>query len=571
MRSRYSSCACASAAEARSTASCEASIAAAVAACHGGASPRAEAPAPTATAEGSLPAGLRAGPHELVVDSTTLWYRVGGVAATEVPPVVFLHGGPGQGSEHFDALAGPFLERTLRMVYFDQRGSGRSGKPASGDYGIPTLVADVEALRQALGVPRITVMGHSFGAVLALEYAARYPEHTASVIVVAGAWDMPYQCRLRLRTLAERRPALWERVRGDTIDAQGARRHDCELELAAFPSGEEREAYNLETMFPNPAVSRRMDSVNVAQGIRNTGEMGRALFRGGLLQYRFTGFDRVRAPVLVIAGRRDGAARPEGLRELALRLPRGRFLELEKSGHFVYLDEPERFAREVTAFLADSSGSPEALPAMTVDVDHVIVAIDSLERGMALLREKTGVSPIIGGAHPGRGTQNALMSLGPRVYLELLAPNPADSAGARVVAEHARYTSLTPVGWAVHASDVGIVRASAIARGLPPSEIRAGSRRKPDGAELAWRTLAPWGAEDLGVLPFFIEWSAASPHPATTTPTGCTLAALTIETPAPDSLRALLGRASLDVPVSAGSDERLRVALDCPTGRVHLP
>ena len=56
-------------------------------------------------------------------------------------------------------------------------------------------------------------------------------------------------------------------------------------------------------------------------------------------------------PVLVIAGRHDGAARPEGLRELASRLPDARFVEYERSGHFVYLDEPDRFAREVSAFI----------------------------------------------------------------------------------------------------------------------------------------------------------------------------------------------------------------------------
>ena len=56
-------------------------------------------------------------------------------------------------------------------------------------------------------------------------------------------------------------------------------------------------------------------------------------------------------PVLVVAGRHDGAARPEGLRELAGRLPNARFVEYEGSGHFVYLDEGDRFARDVIAFL----------------------------------------------------------------------------------------------------------------------------------------------------------------------------------------------------------------------------
>jgi proline iminopeptidase len=56
-------------------------------------------------------------------------------------------------------------------------------------------------------------------------------------------------------------------------------------------------------------------------------------------------------PVLVIAGKHDGAAGPRGQQELARRLPNARFVEFERSGHFVYLDEPDRFAREVTRFI----------------------------------------------------------------------------------------------------------------------------------------------------------------------------------------------------------------------------
>lgn len=291
------------------------------------------------------------GAQEVVSGGTKLWFRVAGSAREGAPPVVFLHGGPGQGSAHFDALVGPHLERSLRMVYLDQRGSGHSARPADGDYAIATLLDDIEALRRSLGVPRIALVGHSFGGLLALEYAARHPERVSGLVFVAGVYDMQLQCALRLATLAERRRAAFERVRGDTLDAQGRRRSDCDLELRAFASGSEREAYSRETMFPDTAVAARIDSVEKAHGIRNSGEMGRALFSQGLLGYRFGGYDRVTMPVLVIAGSHDGAARAEGLRVLAERLPRGKFMEFERSGHFVYLDETLRFAREIAQFL----------------------------------------------------------------------------------------------------------------------------------------------------------------------------------------------------------------------------
>ena len=313
--------------------------------------------APSVIGPDTVPAGLRPGEHHVVLNGVRHWYRVAGRAPVGAPPVVFLHGGPGQGSAHFDALAGPYLEPLLRVVYFDQRSSGRSDRAADGDYAIATLVEDVEALRRALGVPRMALVGHSFGGLLALEYAAKYPAHVSHLVVAAGVWDFDLQCRLRLRRMAELRPEAYARVHGDTLTSTGARRSDCELEFQAF-SGEERDRYNTALMFPDPAVEARIDSVNAARGIRNTGEISRALFgKGGLLRYRFSALDRLTMPVLVVAGRHDGAARPEGLRALAEALPNARFVEYERSGHFIYLDEPERFARDLAAFFRASPAS----------------------------------------------------------------------------------------------------------------------------------------------------------------------------------------------------------------------
>jgi proline iminopeptidase len=297
-----------------------------------------------------LSPALRGGPHEVTLNGVRIAYRVGGTAASTVPPIVFLHGGPGQGSAHFEVLTGPAMERTLRMVYLDQRGSGASERPASNDYAIATLVQDIEALPAELRAPTIALIGHSFGGILALEYAARFPDHVSHVVVAAGLWDAPLQCGFRKERLAALRPEAYARVRGDTLNRDGTRRSDCELEFVAL-RGEDRERFNTEMMFPDPAIATRMDSVNTTRDVRNTGEMSRALFQAGLLTYRFTAFDRVSMPVLVVAGAHDGAAGPPGQRELARRLPDARYVEFEKSGHFMYLDEPDRFASEVTAFV----------------------------------------------------------------------------------------------------------------------------------------------------------------------------------------------------------------------------
>lgn len=316
----------------------------------------AQQPSPCArTARDSVPAPthtrLAPGEHTFDANGVRFWYCVAG-PQRERTTVVFLHGGPGQGTYHLAALAGPAIERIAPIIYYDQRGSGRSGKPADGAYSMDLLVADLEELRSELDVPHMILVGHSFGGTLALEYAAKYPEHVEKIIFAAGLYSMPVQCKWRLQTLADRRPAEYAATRANSVDANGKRRNGCELEFSAFKNDSAREAYNTEAMFPDPGIAARLDSTQKSSGLRNTGELGSALFRQGLLQYEFKSLRKLTMPVLIIAGKHDGAARPEGLREMAARLPNVTFREFPNSGHFVYLDESDRFARELILFIS---------------------------------------------------------------------------------------------------------------------------------------------------------------------------------------------------------------------------
>lgn len=214
--------------------------------------------------------------------------------------------------------------------------------------------------------------------------------------------------------------------------------------------------------------------------------------------------------------------------------------------------------------------------AAAIPVDHLILGIDSLERGIELLQRATGLLAVPGGVHPGRGTQNALLSLGDGRYLELLAPNPADTAAraGQTAEERARYFGAfrvpTPIGWAVLTTDAAAERARLVRRGLPASDVRPGSRLRPDGQTLRWSTVDPWGGVERDVLPFVIQWAADAPHPAAAAPAGCRFVGMAIESPAADSLRALFDKAAWPVPVRPGTTERLEFTLDCPRGRVQF-
>lgn len=294
---------------------------------------------------------LTAGVHEVVLNGVRLWYRVAGSARKDVAPVVFLHGGPGYNSHSFSVLEGPRLERTLLMVYFDQRGAGHSERPWTGHYQLDTLVNDVEALRRTLGVPKISLMGHSFGGLLALEYAARYPDHVSRLILVGAFADGPQTCRVHRGRLAGMHLVELARVLKDTAWTRAPKRSDCEFEGRALTSAE-RERFNNSGMFPDSTLQKKQDSVDAASGLKNTGEMSRALFGAGLFGYRFTKHDRVTAPTLLIAGEEDYAVGVAPQRALAAALPRARIAVYERAGHFPYLEEPVRFARDVSSFLS---------------------------------------------------------------------------------------------------------------------------------------------------------------------------------------------------------------------------
>lgn len=208
--------------------------------------------------------------------------------------------------------------------------------------------------------------------------------------------------------------------------------------------------------------------------------------------------------------------------------------------------------------------------AHALQLDHIIIGIDSLERGIQLIANMTGVTPVVGGVHPGRGTRNALLSLGERRYLELMAPDPAQAGASEQVALLRTLHAPTPIGWAIHISDADSARRAWSTSGLRPGVPSPGSRMRPDGRLLRWRTIDPFGMESA-LLPFAIEWDSGSLHPASDAPRGCSLTDFRIVSPHAGAIQDAVQRAGVPVPVERGGADAIQVALACPAGRVNLP
>jgi len=192
-------------------------------------------------------------------------------------------------------------------------------------------------------------------------------------------------------------------------------------------------------------------------------------------------------------------------------------------------------------------------------LDHIILYSGSLAQGAAAFSRLTGVTPTPGGQHPGRGTQNALVSLGQGRYLELLAP----------MVDTVPVEPLGLVGWAIHTTDLTALRQRLGAEGIPLSDPTPGSRRQPDGGLLTWTTAALPGVDSPNA-PFFIEWGKQVAHPSTTTPTGCTLTEFLITEPDPTRLSGLVRALGLAVVIRSGTAPAASVTLQCPRGTVRF-
>ena len=296
----------------------------------------------TATPAAARNAALTPGVHEVVINGVRLWYRVAG--QPRGTPVVFLHGGPGQGSTTFARFAGPALERSHRMVYLDQRGSGRSEKHWAKRYSLDLLVDDLEKLRRHLGADRMNLIGHSFGTVLGLEYAARYPQHVSHLVLAGAVVDFPEILDLGCDRLARVDPQSHAKAL-ERLPKGSPRRCHIFAAPRSFIDG---------NMYPDPAIMKLVDDTDATDGMFNTGEIFGALAKQGMLEWRFAQPERLTMPVLAIQGAKDYQAAVEPVRAFVTRVPRARLLEYEGRGHFMFVEDPERFARDVTAFLRAS-------------------------------------------------------------------------------------------------------------------------------------------------------------------------------------------------------------------------
>jgi hypothetical protein len=202
--------------------------------------------------------------------------------------------------------------------------------------------------------------------------------------------------------------------------------------------------------------------------------------------------------------------------------------------------------------------------------DHLVYGTPDLQAGIEKLEKLLGVKATPGGQHPGRGTRNALIALGPATYIEIIARDPEqpEPASPRPFGLDG-LSEPRFVAWAAKASDPAALASRAAAQGITLGDVTAGSRRRPDGVLLAWRYTNPRVVVADGIVPFFIDWGK-TPHPAASAAAGASLAALRAEHPDPERVQKMLGHLGLDLAVTKGPKPALIATINSPRGRVEL-
>jgi Glyoxalase-like domain len=204
-------------------------------------------------------------------------------------------------------------------------------------------------------------------------------------------------------------------------------------------------------------------------------------------------------------------------------------------------------------------------------MDHIVYAVPcGLMQAVAWFAGLTGVQPVRGGSHQGRGTTNFLVGLGAGAYLEIIGPDPnqPQPAGGRWFGID-RLTGPRIVTWAIRTADIDGSVAAAKVLGYDPGPPTSMSRRTDAGDVLRWRLTPPRVELNDGLVPFLIDWGS-TPHPTSRDLPQIRLASWAAIHPTPEILRRRLAALGCQLHISAGDRPALTAVIEGHRGLVAL-
>jgi proline iminopeptidase len=278
---------------------------------------------------------------EIYFDVEGAGLAIDGSRLRSQPATFLVHGGPGADHTSYKPSFSP-LSHKMQLIYFDHRGQGRSARGPKETYTLDNNVEDMEALRQYLGLDKVVVVGSSYGGMVALSYAIRYPQQVSHLIVISTVAS--YRFRKRAQEIlvergTEEQKAIAQRLWDGTFENEEQLREFFKVmaPMYSFTYNPNAQTKSSDHVILSP------DAINVA-------------FGGFLRSYDVVDqLHKITSPTLVIGGRHDWICPPEFSEEIAREIPNADLRIFENSGHLIRVDEPEALRDAIAGFLVYKS------------------------------------------------------------------------------------------------------------------------------------------------------------------------------------------------------------------------
>lgn len=271
--------------------------------------------------------------HIRTSDGVSLYYNVGGKG----PVCIFIHGGPGAWSLSFEKLGGDVLEKHLTMYYFDQRGCGRSDSPSNQDYSRERMAKDIDEIRVLSGAEKVYLLAHSFGGILAVEYATRFPEHLHGIILLNCTLNMPNSLHNQVNFVNDEVGSNIEVPSQDSI-------------LTSFIAARkllDEKQLGYKMLSDNKATTAKLDSIDTS--MKRNSSFARYAISSPVYFQDFSNLTpTVKTPVLVITGKKDHSIGPEHYK--LFKFP-NQVVKVIDGGHVLYHEQNKVFENTVIDFV----------------------------------------------------------------------------------------------------------------------------------------------------------------------------------------------------------------------------
>ncbi len=288
------------------------------------------------------------------VEGGSIWWRLDGTRhlAGNRLPLIVVHGGPGGSHDYLTGLRDLAHERAV--LFYDQLDCGKSDRPMdSSNWRVARFADEIDSLRRAIGGEHFALLGHSWGAAIAVEYAARRPAALGglvlfSALVSASHWVADNQGHLR---------ALPAEIRSAIKRGEAERRYDAPEYTDALAEFQHLH-FNRQACKP-PELARLERTLNKA--LYNAMWGGTGFSASGVLAHHDGTplLNRIGVPTLYLCGEHDQST-PEANRHFASLTPQGKCVIIPEASHTAHLEEPARFMAQLRKFLRRLDG-PETV------------------------------------------------------------------------------------------------------------------------------------------------------------------------------------------------------------------